>query len=158
MQKAANSCTSNLSEKSIPLSCSLGKKSLETGLIASWNKEVFLYLRLNISIMIILEKKCCWFGVIFSGSNMQCRQSHFPLSVILQKNSHCLIVSLLQCNCEWSESILLEWKEKRFCIKLVWCYLGGTLEQKAEAPFSGIGLLLATTFQSWQITEVVLPF
>lgn len=86
----------------------------------SWNKEVFLYLRLNISIMIILEKKCCWFGVIFSGSNMQCRQSHFPLSVILQKNSHCLIVSLLQCNCEWSESILLEWKEKRCCIKLVW--------------------------------------
>lgn len=65
-----------------------------------------MHLWLDICIVVILQEQSGRLGIILAGGNVQGRQSHFALGVVLQKDGDHLVMTLLQSDGEGSEAIL----------------------------------------------------
>lgn len=101
---------SNFALSPWPTSLSSPRRKLAAGEFLSTNVFSF-YLGLYVSVVIVLKQECGRFGVIFPSCNMQGRQPHFPFGVILQKDGHRLVVSLLESHSQWRKAILAKQKE-----------------------------------------------
>lgn len=56
--------------------------------------------------MVVLEQQSSRFGVVLTGSDVECRQADFTFRVMFQEQRDHLIMTLLQSNGKRSESIL----------------------------------------------------
>lgn len=64
------------------------------------------HLRLDISIVVILEQERSRLGVVLAGCDVQGRQANLPLGVMLQKQGDNRVVTLLESDCKRGEAIL----------------------------------------------------
>lgn len=66
------------------------------------------HLRLNISVVVVLEEQRRRLGVVFAGCNVQGREAHLAFGVVLQQQRDHRVVALLESNGKWSEAVLEE--------------------------------------------------
>lgn len=56
--------------------------------------------------MVVLQEQGRGLGVVLAGSNVQGRQSHFALSIVLQKQGDDLVMALLEGHRQRGEAVL----------------------------------------------------
>lgn len=66
------------------------------------------HLRLDISVVIVLEQQRSRLCVIFAGRDVQGWEPDLALGVVLQQQGDHRVVALLESNGQWSEAILGE--------------------------------------------------
>ena len=71
----------------------------------------FAHLRRSIDIVFILQQEGSSFYVIFLCGNVEGWQTHFSPRIILKQNGNHFVVTLLECNGQWCESILRKKRE-----------------------------------------------
>lgn len=64
------------------------------------------HLRLNVCVVVVLQEQGRGLGVILAGSNVQGREAHFALGVVLQEQGDHLVMALLEGHSERGETIL----------------------------------------------------
>lgn len=64
------------------------------------------HLRLNVCVVVVLQEQGRGLGVILAGSDVQGREAHFALGVVLQEQGDHLVMALLEGHSERGETIL----------------------------------------------------
>lgn len=65
-----------------------------------------VYLGLHVSVVVSLEEERSSLGVIFSCGDVQRWQADLPFGVVFQQEGNHLVMALLQCHRQGSETIL----------------------------------------------------
>lgn len=66
------------------------------------------HLRLDVSVVVVLEQQRCGFRVIFASSYMQGRKADLAFSIMLQQQGHHRVVALLKSDGQRGKTVLLD--------------------------------------------------
>lgn len=71
-----------------------------------YHTEEQTYLRLDISVVVVLQEQCGRLCVVFARGDVQSGQADLAFSVVLQQDGNHLVVALLERNGQRGEAIL----------------------------------------------------
>lgn len=73
----------------------------------AWKAGVAVpYLRLHVRVVVVLQEQSGCLCVVFAGRNVEGRETHLPLRVVLEQEGHNLVMTLLQSHSQWREAVL----------------------------------------------------
>lgn len=64
------------------------------------------HLGLDVRVVVVLQEQGRGLGVVLAGSDVQSRQSHLALGIVLQQQGDHLVMALLESHCQRGEAIL----------------------------------------------------
>lgn len=64
------------------------------------------YLRLHVCVVVVLQEQSGCLCVVFAGRDVEGRETHLSLRVVLEQEGHNLVMTLLQSHSQWREAVL----------------------------------------------------